>query len=153
MRDEEEFSQFVARVEPRLRQALIGARGPELGREATAEALAWAWEHWDRVQSMTNAPGYLFRIGQSRPRCRRMPEPLFPVPEPFRLPDVEPRLPEALARLSDKQRVAVFLVHGCGWAYSEVAELLEVSVSTVRNHLSRGLHRLREVLEVNVDVQ
>lgn len=148
-----EFSQFVARVEPRLRHALIAARGPELGREGTAEALAWAWEHWDRVQGMANAAGYLFRVGQSRPRPRRTPEPLFPAVEPFHLPDVEPRLPEALSRLSEKQRVAVFLVHGCGWSHPEVADLLGVSVSTVRNHLSRGLTRLREVLEVKADVR
>jgi DNA-directed RNA polymerase specialized sigma24 family protein len=40
------FSQFVTEVEPRLRRALVALRGAEAGRDATAEALAWAWEHW-----------------------------------------------------------------------------------------------------------
>jgi len=34
----------------------------------TAEALAYAWENWDRLSSMKNPVGYLYRVGQSRAR-------------------------------------------------------------------------------------
>jgi len=47
-------------------RAFVAAYGGERGREATAESLAFAWEHWDRISRMDNAPGYLFRVGQSR---------------------------------------------------------------------------------------
>jgi hypothetical protein len=47
-----EFEAFVARVEPGLRRALFAVLGLDRGREATAEALAWAWEHWSQVQKM-----------------------------------------------------------------------------------------------------
>ena len=40
----EAFTEFVQSVEPRLRLALMAGYGPERGREATAEALAYAWE-------------------------------------------------------------------------------------------------------------
>jgi hypothetical protein len=43
------FTEFVAGFETKLRQSLAAAFGPELGKEATAEALAYGWEHWDRV--------------------------------------------------------------------------------------------------------
>jgi DNA-directed RNA polymerase specialized sigma24 family protein len=66
-----DFSAFFALAEPRLRRAFVAAYGGERGREATAEALAWAWEHWSEVQAMDNPMGYLYRVGSSRTRGRR----------------------------------------------------------------------------------
>ena len=60
---EQEFTAFVTEHECRLRRAFVAAYGGERGREATAESLAFAWEHWDRISRMDNAPGYLFRVG------------------------------------------------------------------------------------------
>ncbi|HMJ76826.1 MAG TPA: sigma factor-like helix-turn-helix DNA-binding protein, partial [Iamia sp.] len=65
-----------------------------------------------------------------------------------RFPDVEPGLAGALAALPERQRVAVYLQVGCRWSTPEVADLLGVSVSTVRNHTERGLTRLRRELGV-----
>jgi RNA polymerase sigma-70 factor (ECF subfamily) len=62
---------------------------------------------------------------------------------------VEPGLPKALARLSEKQRTVVWLVHGLEWKQTEVAELLGVSADTVNTHLSRGMKKLRAVLGTN----
>jgi hypothetical protein len=50
-----EFEGFVRESEPRLRCALVAAYGFEEGRDATAEAFAYAWEHWERVRQMPNA--------------------------------------------------------------------------------------------------
>ena len=61
---------------------------------------------------------------------------------------VEPGFPRALADLSEQQRVAVVLVHGYGWTLREVAELIDVSVSTVQTHVERALAKLRAALEV-----
>lgn len=60
----------------------------------------------------------------------------------------EPALPDALNELSEQQRQAVLLVHATGLTLSEAAEVLDVSVSTLRNHLARGLDRLRRSLGV-----
>ena len=68
-----EFEAFVRDAEPRLRRAPVAAYGFEEGRDATAEALAYAWEHWGRVRAMPNAAGYLFRVAQSGRRRRRVP--------------------------------------------------------------------------------
>ncbi|HTZ93148.1 MAG TPA: sigma-70 family RNA polymerase sigma factor [Streptosporangiaceae bacterium] len=141
-----EFEAFVAATEPRLNRALAAAYGFEDGRDATAEALAYAWEHWARLQHITNLPGYLFRVGQSRSRRRRQPV-VFAVPD---APDYafEPGLPGALAGLTERQRLAVVLVHGYGYTLREVAELTGIRQTTVQNHLSRGLQRLRERMGV-----
>ncbi|HEY1830039.1 MAG TPA: sigma factor-like helix-turn-helix DNA-binding protein [Acidimicrobiales bacterium] len=141
-----EFEAFVARHEPHLRHALVAHYGPEEGRDATAEALAYAWEHWERVKVMANAPGYLYRVAQSRTRKRRQPA-VFTQAEHAE-PSIEPGLPDALRRLPQSQRVAVVLVHGFGWRATEVAEFTGVKPTTVQNHLERGLRRLRKSLGV-----
>jgi DNA-directed RNA polymerase specialized sigma24 family protein len=62
------------------------------------------------------------------------------------LPEIDPRLPGALAALSARQRAAVLLVHAHGWTYDDAAGALGCSVSTLRNHLDRGMRRLRSTL-------
>ena len=52
--------------------------GADMGREATAEAMAWAYEHWDRVGPMEHQVAYLFRVGQSRTRRLRRRRVVFP---------------------------------------------------------------------------
>ncbi len=49
------------------------------------------------------------------------------------------------------QRTVTVLVHGFGWTQREVAELLDVGLSTVQKHLERGLDKLRKALGVEID--
>jgi RNA polymerase sigma-70 factor (ECF subfamily) len=142
------FTEFFTEVEPRLRHALVAALGTELGRDAAAEALAYGWEHWDELQQMRNPAGYLYKVGRSRSRRLRRQPPLLPPMQPDRIPEVEPGLPAALARLSERQRVIVVLVHSLGWSQTDVAELLGVSLGTVHTHLTRAMKRLRSELGV-----
>jgi RNA polymerase sigma factor (sigma-70 family) len=141
---DESFSAFFADAEPRLRRALVASLGPTRGREAAADALAWAWEEWDRIQSFENLCGYLYRVGQSRSRRRR--QPMVASREEQAEPWFEPQLVPALAQLSERQRSAVVLIHGFGWTYREVAEMTGLSISSVQNHLERGLAKLRKSL-------
>jgi RNA polymerase sigma factor (sigma-70 family) len=149
------YTSFVEDAGQRLRLALIARYGPDIGAEATAEALAYGWEHWDRLTSMENPAGYLYRVGQSRSRSlfrarrwwnRRS---SFPVPVDNPEPAVEPALPAALGSLSEKQRVAVLLVHGFGYSVREVALLLNVTPSTIQRNADRALSRLRDSLGVS----
>ena len=146
-----EFTAFVEGVEPRLSYALAAAYGVEVGAEATADALAYAWEHWSEVQVMANPAGYLYRVGQSAARRHRRTGPLFPVVDHGELPRVEPGLPGALSLLSEAQRTAVVLLFVLEWTEREAAELLGVDRSTVRRHRDRGLAKLRAALEVSAD--
>jgi DNA-directed RNA polymerase specialized sigma24 family protein len=144
------FEAFVLVTEPPLRRALVAAYGYEDGREAAAEALAYAWEHWARIRQMPNAAGYLFRVARSsaaRGRRWGRPRPLLTLP-PGSEHSFEPGLPAALASLPERQRVAVVLVHGFGYTLREVAGLTGVKITTVQNHLERGLRRLRDRLGV-----
>ena len=152
MPDEQDdgFAAFFADAEPRLRRALVAVYGPERGRDAAAEALAYAWQHWERVREMDNAVGYLYRVGQSKSRPRRAPV-VFPPALEVDAEWYEPDLPDALGRLSERERLAVVLVSGFGWTYREVAELAGVSTSSVQSYLERGLDKLRAALGVSED--
>jgi RNA polymerase sigma factor (sigma-70 family) len=143
------FDQFAAMAGPRLRAGLVAAYGPEVGADATAEALAYAWEHWQRIREMANPAGYLYRVGQTAARRARRPQGFLPQPDTRDLPAFEPGLLPALEALSELQRSCVVMVHAFGWSQAEVAELLDISPSTVRTHLARGLTRLQQRLEVS----
>lgn len=144
--DEVDFRGFVVATEPRLHRALAAAFGWDRGREATAEALAYAWEHWPRVRAMANPAAYLYRVGQSSVRRRKVPV-LFERPSSTDWL-YEPALARLLADLPERQRIAVVLVHGFDWTPREVSELTGLSPSTIHTHLERGLTKLRAALEV-----
>lgn len=147
---EREFTRFVKETEPRISYALAAAYGIEIGAEATADALAWAWEHWSKVEEMKNPAGYLYRVGQSKARRYFRPVVLFPS-VPSIAPTASPDLLTALAGLSKNQRVAAVMVHGLGYTEREVAELLGLSRWSVRTHAERGLEKLKSALEVRID--
>lgn len=146
----ESFDAFARRAEQRLSIALCAAYGPEIGAEATAEALAYAWEHWDRLAEMVNPLGYLYRVGQSKSRRFRWRRPpIAPEPESTGEVVVEPGLLAALRKLSSQQRTAVVLINSYDWTQQEVADLLGISRSSVQTHHERGMQRLRRALEVD----
>ena len=139
------FSEFFEHSERRLRQALVASFGPDIGRESALDAWSWGWEHWAQLQTMENPVGYLYRVGQSAARRLLKAPPLVGlVSSPAAGdPGVAPELQPALARLSEQQRAAVVLVHGYAMSQRHAAEVLRISVSTLREHLARGMERLR----------
>jgi RNA polymerase sigma factor (sigma-70 family) len=143
---DDEFRVFVEEYEPRLHRAFVAKFGWDVGREATAEALAYAWEYWDKVHPMANPGGYLFRVGRSRVRRRRQAE-LF-VHDNDQVHWYEPGLDSALRSLSERQRLAVVLVHGYAWTTREVADMTGLRITTIESHLERGIARLRRALSV-----
>lgn len=145
------FSSYFEVAEPRLRAALVAAFGPEDGREAAADALAWGWSNWDRLQSMRNPDGYLYRVGRNqalRNRSQRAHVGLTDHPDDgWRAPEFEPALGASLASLPERQRVSVWLVHGLGYTLADSALVLGCSRSTVATHVRRALATLRLGLE------
>ena len=150
--DQGSFTRFVEDAGWRIQAALAAGFGRQAGVEAASEAIAYGWEHWDRIAAMENPAGYVYAVG--RDRARRAQRGLVSVPvgrlevlsgrdvEPL----VEPGLQGALAELSDRQRVVVMLVHGAEWNLGEVAELLDLNRGSVKQHLDRGMEKLRSCL-------
>jgi DNA-directed RNA polymerase specialized sigma24 family protein len=148
--DLDEFTAFVGTIEPPLRRALVGYYGLDVGREAAAEALAYAWEHRRTVLTLEHPVAYLFRVGQSRSRSIRRHFGTGHLPVLAEAADamVEPGLHVALMKLSDRQRAVVVLCAAFEWTLDEVGTVLGVSRSTVQRHLERALRHLRVSLGV-----
>jgi DNA-directed RNA polymerase specialized sigma24 family protein len=141
---------FVADVRPVLERALVARHGIPTGADAASDAVEYAYANWQRLATMANPAGYLFRVGDNRAlRAARsagrhvalVAEPLT-VDSPY---DID--LQRALLRLSWEQRVVVVLVHAHGHSYGDAARIMDLPVTTVTNHLHRGLNRLRRLLE------
>lgn len=144
-----QFSDFLSSSEPGLRRALTAAYGSEVGREATAEALAYAWEHWDRLRSLDNPAGYVFRVGQGKAkRMRHQPRVVGDIVDDTTEPWIEPRLASAMGKLTERQRVVVSLLHGFDWSMSEVAALIGISKASVQTHANRAMKTLKRELGV-----
>jgi RNA polymerase sigma factor (sigma-70 family) len=150
--DEAAFTAFVDESAPRLLRALVAAFGREIGREATLDALAWGWEHRQRLSTMRNPTGYLYRVGQTSARRalhqQRRVEPRASVDARDAAPDVLRAIAVevALATLSPRQRAAAVLVYGHGVSLRDAAAMLGCSVSALRNHLERAARHLRAQL-------
>ena len=147
----ESFEEFLESATPGLCRAFVARYGTELGNEASSDAIAWAWEHRQELQSKGNPIGYLFRVGQTSVRAQTRRRRRFALPVEDRSDaapsDAGPELHTALERLSGDQRVAVLMVHAHGYSYAETAATLDISVAAVRNHVHRGMQRLRRHME------
>jgi RNA polymerase sigma factor (sigma-70 family) len=144
------FVEFFEQSEDRLRHALMASYGPAVGRESALDALSWGWEHWEQLQTMVNPVGYLYRVGQTAARRLLKSSPVVNLQSSAAVvdePEIAPELQRALARLSEQQRASVMLVHGYAMSQRHAAEVLGISISTLRQHLARGMERLRSDLE------
>jgi DNA-directed RNA polymerase specialized sigma24 family protein len=145
----DDFDSFFRAFEPILSRALASAFGFNVGRDAAAEALGYAWRNWTRVSTMANPRGYVYRVGarwaarQRRPRVGALFAPADQSDGRF-----EPGLGAALSTLSLRQRQIVVLVAGFGLSQLEAAQLIGLSRSSVQNHLERGMTKLRTSLGV-----
>src|SRR3990172_648757 len=117
MSREAECREFVGEAGPGLLRALVAGFGRDLGEEAMAETLVYAWTHWDRIRSLENPAGYLYRVGyrwalRAKTRGRAV---VLPEPSQSMTGWVEPGLVRALGSLTERQRTAVMLIEGYGW--------------------------------------
>ena len=141
---------------PRLWKAFVAVRGQHGADEAVSEALAWGWEHRERLMTMDNPIGYLYSVGLTRSSRTAGDNgsttfDLLPEPADVGLPHIEPGLIPALLSLSEMQRCTVWLVHGCGWTHAETAEALDIARTTVGTHIGRAMTNLRQKFEVKAN--
>jgi len=158
-----DFDQFVAaHVDDLLQTAYLIAWDAAEAEDLVQECLFKVARRWPRVRSMDQPRAYARRIlinlaiDGARSRARRRVE-LDPPPlgaaersvDPFAALDTHVELVEALGRLPPRQRAALVLRYFHDLTESQAAEVLGCSPGTVKSNASRGLARLREVLELS----
>ena len=149
--DTDEFDRRLSEPLQHLRGVLIARHGLEIGVDVHAEVVAYAWENRDRVATLINPGGYLYRVSQSRARRYRRWRRVSDLPGERAHPsisfDTNGELSDALARLKRDERTVAIVIHAYGYTYSEAAELLGMTPAAVRNRLHRGMTKLRRTLK------
>jgi RNA polymerase sigma-70 factor (sigma-E family) len=162
--EDAEFSAFVrARWPSFVRTAYLLCAG-DVGRaeDLVQTALARTMLAWPRLHDRGDLDGYVYRVmvrSQASWWQRRWhgEAPTATLPEhlvnsdPTRAVDDADLLGRALARLPRQQRVAVVLRFYEDRPEREVAELMGCSLGSVKTHTSRGLARLRQILDVDAE--
>jgi RNA polymerase sigma-70 factor (ECF subfamily) len=146
--DQEEFETWYRREHPRLVTLVCATFGDaEIGREAVDEALARAFERWDRVSAMASPTGWAYRVALNvaRRRARRgvLEARLLRRDRHHVLPGPTGELWMVVGGLPVRQRMAVLLRHVAHLTEQEVAEVMGIARGTVSSLLRTAYTTLR----------
>jgi RNA polymerase sigma-70 factor, ECF subfamily len=150
------FESFFEAEHLRLLRALYLVTGDrQEAEELMQDAFVAVWERWDRVRSMEEPTGYLYRTAMNRYRSRmrratRAARRAIGADEARdAFADVEERdtVARALRALPERQRAAIVLTELLGLTSDEAGRLLGVKDVTVRSLASQGRSALRTSLE------
>ena len=142
---------FRACFPPVARTVFLMVHDRELAEDVTQEALYRMLTHWRTVSAYERPEAWVRRVAiriavrELRRRAARADKERLAQPMAYdQLPD--PDVARAVAQLAPMQRAAVVLFYWEDRPVHEIAELLEVSESSVKQHLFRARHRLATML-------
>lgn len=169
--DLEAFNRLVTRHERAVYSVCLRMlRDASLAEDATQDAFIRAWKSIDSFRGGIVRP-WILRIATNRTydilraQARRPAQSLeaqpfeaeaewtsqtdaVEHPESFAARgELSTFLEGALAELPEDQRLAIVLSDVQGYAYDEIAAVMDVAVGTVKSRISRGRSRLRTVLQ------
>jgi RNA polymerase sigma factor (sigma-70 family) len=123
--------------------------------EVLQDAFLALFEHWDRIQSIEDTVGYLYRRAFNRWRrlsrraARQLRELARTVDrtDEFANVDNKDAIDRALHSLTPRQRAAIVLTEVLGFSSPEAARIMGVRDVSVRALASHGRGTLRRMLE------
>ena len=155
-----EFEDWYAHEHDTLVRALAVACGErELASEAVADAFSRAYERWDRLRSLENPTGWVYRVALNvlRRRWHRaaLERRLLLRTQPAgsaEMAELVPELWAAIAALPARQREAIGLRYVADLSERQVADAMGVAEGTAsatltaaRRHLALHLEHLEEL--------
>jgi RNA polymerase sigma factor (sigma-70 family) len=150
--DRLEYEWLFRAAYPRVKRTVaMILRDGDLAEDVTQEAFLKLLQHWRTVGAYERPDAWVRRVAirlavrqAKRDAGRRALERVGDTPREPSEPDLD--LAEAIATLAPMQRACVVLFYFDDQPVAEVARLLVVSDSTVKQHLHRARSRLAEVL-------
>ncbi|TCC24938.1 SigE family RNA polymerase sigma factor [Kribbella speibonae] len=155
--DDAEFTEFAATTIRRLRRTAYLMCGDwHRAEDAAQDALVKVYRRWHRIDRAQGLNGYAHQclvtavFDQSRKPWRR--ERLVDSdeqthPDPVSAVDDRMLVVQALGALPPSQRACVVLRHYADLSLEQTADILGIGVGGVKSQTSRGLTRLRELLD------
>lgn len=142
----------------RIAKSVCGSRSH--AEDAVQEALVRFWKALPRLKNPETAEGYFFKIVANEAkriqagRKRKNEDALLdcgdceaPAEDPQKDSELSALLVKAVDRLPEKNRTAVTLHYYGGFSEAETAEMLGISLSSVKMRLLRGRQKLKVLLE------
>lgn len=147
-----EYDDYFCACFPRVsRTVFLMVHDRELAEDITQESLYRLLRHWRTVSTYEQPDAWVRRVAirlavreLQRRSARPAKERLVQAPAHDELPD--PDVARAVAELSPMQRAAVVLFYWEDRPVHEIASVLDVSESTVKQHLYRARQHLAALL-------
>ena len=148
-----------------VRFAALVAPEPAMAEDLVQEAFVKLYAAWRRIDDPTRVGGYLratvLNLARGRARHLGVIRRNRPEPRPdaasaesrAMVNDDRDRVVAALRRLSDRQRACLVLRHYEDRSESEIADILEISIGSVRTHVHRGMQALASILGEPAEAQ
>ena len=142
-----DFEAWYRHEHPRLVTLLAAATGDApLARDAADEAVARAFERWERVSRMASPAGWTYRVAlnivRRRARRRALEYRILRRIRPDHVPGPTGELWMLVAELPPRQRTAVLLRHVGQLTEAEIADVMGVARGTVSSTLRNAYTRL-----------
>jgi RNA polymerase sigma-70 factor, ECF subfamily len=144
-----DFDAFFDREKARLFSALcLVTRNRFEAEELTQDAFLSVYERWDRVGTMEDPSGYLYRVAMNAFRswhrrsalAAKRTIRLTRADESIAMIDEQDAVVRSLEPLSPRQRAVVVLIDLLGYSSEEAGQMLGIRASTVRTYAERA-HR------------
>jgi RNA polymerase sigma-70 factor (sigma-E family) len=157
--DEAEFTEFAATTLRRLRRTAYLMCGDwHRAEDAAQDALVKVYRRWNRIDRGQGLNSYAHQcvvtavLDQSRKPWRRerladTDKSAARLPDPATTVDDRQLVVQALAALPPSQRACVVLRHYADLSVEQTADILGIGTGGVKSQTSRGLTRLRELLD------
>jgi RNA polymerase sigma-70 factor (ECF subfamily) len=151
------FDGFFEEEHERLYKALYFVTGSRQdSEELMQDAFLKLWERWDRIHTIEDPTGYLFKVALNGFRMRlrrtalavRKPSPVAEHRDEFNDAEMRADVRLLLLALTPRQRAALMLVDLLEYPSDQAADILGVRASTVRSLATQARQALRATEEV-----
>ncbi|QRR01441.1 RNA polymerase sigma factor [Dyadobacter sandarakinus] len=166
--DEAAFTTLFDRYKHKLYGYLLSLTGSEmLAEDIVQDVFIKIWTDRESLADVRNFDSYLFRMSKNHAinHFRRMSQEALIISEVFKadpsqnltddsiaLQETERLLAAAIEKLPAQQRAVYELSRHQGHSHEEIADLLKISVHTVRNHMVQAMATIRTQLRSQADV-
>jgi RNA polymerase sigma factor (sigma-70 family) len=157
--DRAAFGELVRRHQSAVRHFLRHLAGGDaaLADDLAQDTFVQAWRSLARFQGQASFSTWLLGIAHNHWRNARRKQRIVPVeeehlaaldpiPSSAPLSDLRHDLGRALQTLATEEQTALHLSYQQGLSHSEIADVLDWPLGTVKTHLSRGKDKLRPLL-------
>lgn len=153
LKNPEVFARYYESVyRDMYRFALYTLKNPQDAEDVTGEAVADAFASVDKLRDPQAFRGWIFKIlsNKCRKKLKEYTNKTVELPEHLSTHSAleeNMQVREAFGRLAKEERLLISMKVFGGYKSHEIGEIMQMNDNTVRSRISRGLGKMRELLQ------